>query len=274
MSSESEALAGFLRSHARVSVLAGAGVSTASGIPEYRDRNGAWKHSKPVHYGDFVRDPTTRARYWARSFAGWHRISGAQPNAAHRALARLERDGRMHALITQNVDGLHQSAGSRRVIDLHGKLASVYCMACGARYRRDAWQRVLSASNPQWHAAAADFGPDGDARLDPADAAPFQVPDCRSCGGVVKPDVIFFGEAVPKERVAQAASSIERSDGLLVVGSSLMVYSGFRFVRMAAERRIPVAILNQGSTRGDPLAALKVDGDCATILPPAVAALA
>ncbi len=253
-----------------MSVLAGAGVSTGSGIPDYRDRNGAWKHPQPVQYTDFINSPAIRARYWARSFSGWRRIADARPNAAHHALARLELAGRVDRLITQNVDGLHQSAGSRQVIDLHGNLANVCCIGCRARFPRREWQRLLAAQNPEWHVTAAGFGPDGDARLDSRDTTPFRFPDCRRCGGIVKPEVVFFGEPVPKERVAAAADSVRRSDALLVIGSSLMVFSGFRFVRLAAEQRKPVAILNLGRTRGDALAALKVDGDCTKVLPAAV----
>jgi NAD-dependent SIR2 family protein deacetylase len=266
MNPDASELARFLARARRVAVVTGAGVSTASGIPDYRDRNGDWKHARPVQYADFVSRPEVRRRYWARSFAGWQRIAGAQPNRAHTALAALESAGKVDTVITQNVDGLHHRAGSRRVIDLHGRLQSVRCMSCGAITGRDEWQAQLAAANPEWRRDADYFAPDGDAKLRDEDVSDFVTPDCAACGGLMKPDVVFFGENVPRERVASAFDATDRADALLVVGSSLMVYSGYRFARRAAETGKPIAIVNRGRTRADELAALRIDADCGEVL--------
>ena len=266
MNPEARELRRFIARAGRVAVVTGAGVSTASGIPDYRDRNGDWKHARPVQYADFVARPEVRQRYWARSFAGWGRIANATPNPAHTALAALEAGGQIDTLITQNVDGLHHRAGSRRVIDLHGRLQTVRCMGCGERTCRDDWQEQLAAANPSWRSETDYFAPDGDAKLKDEEVIDFVTPDCRSCGGFVKPDVVFFGENVPKHRVASAFEALDRSDALLVVGSSLMVYSGYRFVRRAVENAKPIAIVNQGRTRADDVATLKIDADCGDIL--------
>ena len=266
MNPEARELRRFIARAGRVAVVTGAGVSTASGIPDYRDRNGDWKHARPVQYEDFVARQEVRQRYWARSFAGWGRIANATPNPAHTALAALEAGGQIDTLITQNVDGLHHRAGSRRVIDLHGRLQTVRCMGCGERTCRDDWQEQLAAANPSWRSETDYFAPDGDAKLKDEEVIDFVTPDCRSCGGFVKPDVVFFGENVPKHRVASAFEALDRSDALLVVGSSLMVYSGYRFVRRAVENAKPIAIVNQGRTRADDVATLKIDADCGDIL--------
>lgn len=260
----------FLAQHERIAVLTGAGCSTGSGIPDYRDDSGNWKHRQPMHFAEFTATAAARQRYWARSFAGWRRIAGARPNAAHAALARLEEQGRVTAVITQNVDGLHRRAGSNNVIDLHGVLDRVRCLDCAAITRRDALQRRLEALNASWRAAPASLAPDGDARLADADVLDFVIADCEDCGGVLKPDVVFFGESVPAERVAAASERVLAADALLVVGSSLMVLSGFRFARMAKEAGLPVAILNRGITRADALAALKLAGNCGELLAGAV----
>ena len=241
-------------------------MSTGSGIPDYRDRDGNWKHSKPVQYGDFVGSEQIRARYWARSFAGWERMSTARPNPAHTALASLEASGKVGCLITQNVDGLHRRAGSRNVIDLHGVLSRVRCMSCDEFEARDAWQRRLASANRKWNADILALKPDGDAQLANTAQKAFSVPGCFRCSGVMKPDVVFFGENVPQPRVIAAIEAVERSDALLVVGSSLMVFSGFRFARRAAELGKPIAILNQGKTRADGLADIKIDEDCQSVL--------
>jgi NAD-dependent SIR2 family protein deacetylase len=259
-------LAAFIRDAGTVTVLTGAGVSTASGIPGYRDREGNWQHPPPVQFADFVGRDAVRRRYWARSFAGWGRIDGAAPNPAHRALSALEDAGVIDTLVTQNVDGLHQRAGSRRIVDLHGRLDSVVCLDCRASLERRQWQERLLEANPGFHARATRINPDGDAELVDQDVGDFAVPDCGNCGGIVKPDIVFFGEAVPRERVARAMSAVERSGALLVVGSSLMVFSGLRFVRQAVELGKPVAIVNQGRTRADEVAALRIDADCAVLL--------
>jgi NAD-dependent SIR2 family protein deacetylase len=250
----------------RIFVLTGAGVSTASGIPDYRDTDGAWKRPPPVTYQALVGDPAIYRRYWARSFVGWPSFSGAQPNASHRALNLFENAGRLTSLVTQNVDTLHQRAGSRAVIDLHGRLDRVVCLACGDERPRTELQERMHTGNVGWRPHLAAVAPDGDADIDPAAVTTFEPPHCALCGGMLKPDVVFFGENVPRTRYAQAVAAMEAADAMLVVGSSLMVYSGFRFTRMAHERGAPIAILNRGQTRADHLADLKLEGDCGEVL--------
>ncbi len=259
-------LASFVQRARRLVVLTGAGCSTESGIPDYRDVDGEWKHRRPVQFADFVGDEHVRQRYWARSMVGWRRVGGARPNPAHRALANLEQWGRMHWLVTQNVDGLHQRAGSRRVTDLHGRIDRVVCLECGRLIERGALQSRLVAENPDWADLDAVSAPDGDALLEDRNFGSFRVPWCEACGGMLKPDVVFFGEGVPKHRVTTAMDHLEECDALLVVGSSLMVWSGFRFARRAAERGIPVAALNLGRTRADHLLSLKIDACCGEVL--------
>ncbi|MEO1246045.1 MAG: NAD-dependent protein deacetylase [Pseudomonadota bacterium] len=266
MSEAARELADFFRRHSRISVVTGAGISTGSGIPDYRDRDGNWKHARPMQFAEFRDSPAGRKRYWARSFVGWQRMSGAEPNAAHRALVELEKRGHLNLLITQNVDGLHSRAGSDGVVDLHGRLDRVICMDCGWRQRRPVWQALLERSNPHWRRTVLSFKPDGDAVLEDEDSSRFSVPDCPACGGIVKPDVVFFGENVPPDRVERAYAAIVEAEALLVIGSSLMVYSGLRFPRRAAALDKPVAILNRGRTRADELAALKLDADCSDTL--------
>ncbi len=275
----------FITAHRRLFVLTGAGCSTGSGIPDYRDEQGAWKRTPPVTYQAFVGDRITRRRYWARSLVGWPRIAQAQPNAAHRALAALEAQGRCSQLLTQNVDGLHQAAGSRAVIDLHGRLDAVVCLGCGALSSRADVQRRLAEANPAWAGLAAGAAPDGDADLEDRDFATFQVPACDACGGMLKPDVVFFGENVPRTRVDAAMARLAQADGMLVVGSSLMVYSGLRFVHAAVRAQIPVAAVNLGRTRADDLLRFRMAAPCgdalrfllgadvpAPVMPPAAAA--
>ena len=275
----------FITAHRRLFVLTGAGCSTGSGIPDYRDEQGAWKRTPPVTYQAFVGDGITRRRYWARSLVGWPRIAQAQPNAAHRALAALEAQGRCSQLLTQNVDGLHQAAGSRAVIDLHGRLDAVLCLGCGASSSRADVQRRLAEANPAWAGLAAGAAPDGDADLEDRDFATFQVPACDACGGMLKPDVVFFGENVPRARVDAAMERLAQADGMLVVGSSLMVYSGLRFVHAAVRAQIPVAAVNLGRTRADDLLRFRMAAPCgdalrfllgadvpAPVMPPAAAA--
>jgi len=269
-----DALVQFLERSRRLVVLTGAGCSTESGIPDYRDPDGAWKRKPPVQYMDFVRQPTVRQRYWARSFAGWTRFAEAAPNAAHQALARLEAVGRLHWLITQNVDGLHQRAGSRRVIDLHGRLDAVQCLTCRATLPRHAFQAELDRLNAGWQRHAAGVAPDGDADLEGVEFSAFRIPACPACRGILKPAVVFFGESVPPARVAEALARLDEADALLVVGSSLMVRSGYRFATTAAERGIPVAALNLGRTRADDLLTVKVEGRCGDVLSRAVRWLA
>ena len=267
-------LAEFIARHPRLFVLTGAGCSTGSGIPDYRDMDGGWKRRPPVTLQAFVGDAKMRSRYWARSLVGWRRFGRAQPNGTHAALAALEREGRVEVLLTQNVDGLHQSAGSRNVIDLHGRLDTVRCLACEARTPREAMQRALEALNPDWLALDALDAPDGDADLEGLDFASFRVPVCATCGGMLKPDVVFFGENVPRDRVERAGTHLADADAMLVVGSSLMVFSGYRFAREAARLGKPVAAVNLGRTRADDLLTLKIESECATALADALDSLA
>lgn len=262
----------FLRTRRSLLVLTGAGCSTGSGIPDYRDENGAWKRSPPVDFRDFMKSDAVRRRYWARSFVGFLRMSDVRPNPAHRALAELEAADRVRMLVTQNVDGLHQRAGSRSVIDLHGRIDTVVCMSCGMKSSRRALQARLRAQNPLWGQHTGRTAPDGDADLGDVDYGAFEIVACAECAGMLKPDVVFFGETVPAERVASVRSALEAADGLLVVGSSLMVYSGYRFVRQATELGLPIAVVNRGRTRADAVSAVKVDGDAERVLPEVTAA--
>lgn len=251
----------------RVAVLTGAGCSTESGIPDYRGPETARRARNPIQFKAFVGDPEARRRYWARSVVGWPRFRAARPNAGHAALAALERAGRVLGLITQNVDRLHHAAGSRRVVELHGALHEARCLACGAREPRDDIQLRLLAANPGFDARAAELAPDGDADLPAELIAAFQVVSCLSCGGDLKPDVVFFGEIVPSPIRLAAQTLLRDADALLVVGSSLTVFSGYRFVREARELDLPVAILNLGPTRGDADAQLKLNARAGDVLP-------
>ncbi len=256
------ALRGWLDQYRSIFVLSGAGVSTRSGIPDYRGADGEWKRRAPVQYLPFLSDPATRARYWARSFVGWPVVERAEPNRAHHALVALETQGKLSTLVTQNVDGLHQRAGQQAVIDLHGRIDQVACLGCAVRHTRATVQLMLADSNPAWAGMTAGVAPDGDADLESADFNSFKEPTCPGCGGMLKPDVVFFGENVPRDRVDAAAASLRSSDAMLVMGSSLMVYSGFRFARMARDNGLPLAILTRGKTRADHLATLKLHADC------------
>jgi NAD-dependent SIR2 family protein deacetylase len=256
----------FIDAHPRLCILTGAGVSTGSGIPDYRDERGEWKRARPVEFRPFMTEPKVRKRYWSRSTVGWPIVAQAKPNAAHRALARLEERGAVRQLITQNVDGLHAAAGSRNVIDLHGRLELVRCMQCDHTLPRSELQRTLLESNPTWANVSATVAPDGDVDLENADTSGFLVPDCPKCGGILKPDVVFFGENVPRERVTRAFEGVADSDALLVVGSSLMVYSGYRFAEAAAAAGKPIAAVNLGRTRADHLVALKIEAPCDAVL--------
>lgn len=260
------ALREFIERHPRIVVLTGAGVSTSSGIPDYRDEHGEWKRSRPVEFRPFMTVPNVRQRYWSRSTVGWPIISHAHPNDAHLALARLETLGFVSLLITQNVDGLHAAAGSRNVIDLHGRLNLVRCMQCGHTLSRADLQLRLLDSNPTWAETEARVAPDGDADIESRDYSQFVVPTCPQCSGILKPDVVFFGEQVPRERVDRAFEGVAKADALLVVGSSLMVYSGYRFAEAAASAGKPVAAVNLGRTRADHLLALKISAPCGEVL--------
>jgi len=273
------ALLGLLRDR-RAVVLAGAGCSTESGIPDYRGPQGRLRNRKPMQYSEFVDSEAGRTRYWARSAVGWERVSGARPNPAHRALARLEDAGVVRGIITQNVDGLHQDAGSRRVVELHGSLAHVRCLDCDRRVTRAEHQRRLAALNPGWIEEALgtaggrpETAPDGDAEVAAPAVENFVVPGCEGCAGILKPDVVFFGENVPRATVDRAWALFDEADVLLVVGSSLTVFSGRRFIYRAVEREVPVAVVNLGSTRADDVAAVKVEGRLGEVLPFVVEAL-
>jgi len=261
-----QALLCLVRAAPRLVVLTGAGCSTESGIPDYRDAQGAWKRTPPMQYQQFIASASARQRYWARALIGWRALRGVAPNGAHRALARLEQCGRLETLITQNVDGLHQRAGSSNVIDLHGRIDAVECLQCARRWPRERVQEQLEQLNPGWIASAGAMAPDGDALLSEADFSGFRLVDCEHCAGVLKPAVVFFGESVPEERVQRAYAAVHGAEALLVVGSSLMVFSGYRFVRAARERGIPVGIINLGRTRADAEASVKVEGPCAAVL--------
>ncbi|SIT34995.1 NAD-dependent protein deacetylase [Paraburkholderia ribeironis] len=256
----------FVQRYPRLLVLTGAGISTDSGIPGYRDDNGAWKRSPPITLQEFLGTLAMRQRYWARSMIGWPVVERAQPNAAHTALVRLEAAGHVPTLVTQNVDGLHQRAGSREVIELHGGIDGVTCLDCGMQHTRASIQRTLEANNPALLSVSADTAADGDAHLEWHDLGAFRIPACSNCGGLLKPAVVFFGESVPKERIEAASQALDAADALLVVGSSLMVYSGYRFCVWAHKQGKPVAAINLGRTRADPLLSLKIAAPCADTL--------
>ncbi|CAM2153184.1 NAD-dependent protein deacetylase [Pararobbsia alpina] len=262
-----DALADFVERHPRLFILGGAGVSTESGIPDYRDENGERKGRDPIMLKDFLKSDLSRRRYWARNMIGWPTVQHARPNAAHRALSELQKLDRVERLVTQNVDGLHTAAGSTGVIELHGNVADVVCIECGYRHARADIQIRLERENPDWLTMNALPLPDGDARLESDRFDLFHAPDCERCGGVIKPDVVFFGEGVPRMRVDAALASLARADAMLVVGSSLMVYSGFRFCDQAARAGTPIAAVNIGRTRADGLLSLKVPVSCGEILP-------
>jgi NAD-dependent SIR2 family protein deacetylase len=256
----------FVKRHPRLFVLTGAGCSTDSGIPDYRDADGEWKRRPPITYQLFVGNELARKRYWARSLVGFRRMRHARPNGAHLSLANLEQRGRVVQLVTQNVDGLHQAAGSQNVIDLHGRIDAVRCLDCNERSSREQLQQQLEQMNPDFASLDAVEAPDGDADLDDVAFERFDVPPCDACGGLLKPDVVFFGEGVPGERVRRAMAAIEHCDALLVIGSSLMVYSGYRFATAAADAGKPIAAINLGRTRADDLLALKITDRCGAVL--------
>jgi len=267
-------LLAFRAANPRLLVLTGAGISAGSGIPTYRDREGTWLRAAPITHQEFLRDPARRRRYWGRSAVGWPGVRDARPNDAHRALARLERAGAVAQLVTQNVDRLHQRAGSTRVIDLHGRLDRVVCLHCGREDDREALQQRLLRDNPFLREGRGDARPDGDAELPDADIARLRVPDCAQCGGVLMPDVVFFGGSIPAARLTACREALTAADALLVVGSSLQVYSGFRFCRDAAAAGKPIALLNPGRTRADDLASLRLRSPAEALLPALADALA
>lgn len=254
----------------KVVALTGAGISTDSGIPDYRGEGSVPRH--PMTYQEFVSGPRAQQRYWARAHLGWQHMSAARPNGAHHALRAMERSGELAGLITQNVDGLHEAAGHERLVALHGRISRVLCLGCGHRSERSTLHRRLERLNPGYSASGSgvQIAPDGDATIDDTDS--FVLAACDLCGGPLKPDVVFFGENVPKPRVAQCTAWVAGADVLLVVGSSLQVMSGLRFVRQAAKAGTPVVIVNRGTTRGDDLATLKIDAGCTQTLAPLVVA--
>lgn len=264
----------FVQRHPRLFVLSGAGISTDSGIPGYRDENGEWKRSPPITLQEFLGSLASRQRYWARSMIGWPVVAQAKPNDAHRALARLEAAAHVPTLVTQNVDGLHQRAGSSDVIELHGSIGAVTCLDCGTRHARSTIQQTLEADNPALLDVVAEPAADGDAHLEWHDLGGFRIPACPNCGGQLKPSVVFFGENVPRATVDDATRALEAADAMLVVGSSLMVYSGYRFCVWAQKMGKPIAAINLGRTRADPLLALKVAAPCAETLTALAARLA
>jgi NAD-dependent SIR2 family protein deacetylase len=253
-----EQLQEFIDNHPRLVVLTGAGISTDSGIPDYRDHNAQWKRKQPVQHHDFMNSLATRQRFWARSLIGWPVMRDAQPNQGHFTLAELEQTDRIDLLITQNVDGLHQRAGHKNIIDLHGRSDRVRCMHCAARYSRNQIHEWMQALNPDFKNLQADAAPDGDADLEDVDFSLFKVSDCPTCAGTLKPDVVFFGDNVPRAQVEHSLARLQQADGLLVIGSSLMVYSGFRFCKRAHEWHIPIAALTLGKTRADEILTLKL----------------
>jgi NAD-dependent SIR2 family protein deacetylase len=271
VAASAEALADFLARHRNTLVLTGAGLSTASGIPDYRDRDGVRRGNEPIQGPAFRASSAVQRRYWARSMVGWPVLARARPNAGHEALAALEGAGRIGSLLTQNVDGLHHRAGSHAVLELHGNIHSVVCLGCGVRVPRAFVQTQLVAANPSLADTVAGTMatplPDGDAHLGPAAIDDFQLPSCTHCSGTLMPDVIFFGDNLPPARKDCALAQMEAADALLVVGSSLMVYSGFRFCRLAAAAGKPIAAVNLGRTRADALISLKIEASAERLLP-------
>lgn len=260
------ALAQWTREHAPLAVLTGAGISTASGIPDYRDADGQWKRSAPITHQAFIGSAAVRQRYWARSMAGWPVFSAARPNDAHRALTALQRQGVTGPIITQNVDRLHQRAGSRRVLDLHGRLDRVVCLRCDTRYPRSTMQAWLTQCNPGRQTWTDRVAPDGDADLQDTDFSAFQVPSCPRCNGMLKPDVVFYGGMLTASVRAAAERQVTGAGALLIVGSSIMIGSAHRLVRVALAEGLPVAAINRGQTRVDDALALKISNDCGPVL--------
>ncbi len=254
----------------RVVVLSGAGLSTDSGIPDYRGPSGALRRHTPMTYGEFTRTTQARRRYWARSHVGWQAVTRAEPNEGHRAVARLQAGGLVDGIITQNVDGLHTAAGGRDVVELHGNLEGVVCLSCRSRCRRVELDARLRTANPDFAATATRVNPDGDVELADDAVEGFRLVPCTDCGSdLLKPDVVFFGENVPRDRVERCYALVDAADTLLVLGSSLTVMSGLRFVKHAAKRGIEIAIVNDGETRGDPYATVRLN----TRLAPTLTAL-
>ena len=259
----------FIEKHPELFVITGAGISSNSGIQTYRDEIGNWKSNNPIQHSEFLNKEAARKRYWARSFGGWPNVASAKPNDAHKALVKLESKGYVSTLVTQNVDRLHQKAGHKKVTDLHGRLDQVVCMDCGSITSRDKIQAWLRDHNP--HISGIEIKkpalrPDGDADVGDELVHEIKVPQCLGCNGLLKPNVVFYGSTVNKEIVNYLLDRLQKAKALLVIGTSLMVYSSFRFCKYANENQIPMACVNQGLTRGDSLFSLKVGGDCSEVL--------
>ncbi|WP_370324624.1 NAD-dependent protein deacetylase [Euzebya sp.] len=259
-------LVDLLVAHQPVAVLSGAGISTDSGIPDYRGSGVDRRRRPPITYRAFMREPRTRRRYWARSHVGYRHVAAAVPNPGHRAVAALQRAGLVGPVVTQNVDGLHQAGGAVDVLDIHGRLDRVICTACGDVTARGDFGARLTDANPAFAARAASIAPDGDADLRDDEVDGFRVPACEPCGGVLKPDVVFFGESMPRVRRERAAAAVADAGALLVLGSSLAVMSGYRLVLQAAADRQPIGIVTRGPSRGDHLAAVRVDDGLSAVL--------
>ena len=256
----------FITQHRRLLVITGAGCSVESGIPTYRNHSGQWLRNQPIQHTDFINQASARKRYWARSLAGWPAVHMARPNDAHRALAAMEARQQIPLLVTQNVDRLHQKAGHKHVIDLHGRLDQVICLDCHQVSEREVMQQRLLLLNALTPPEALALAPDGDADVDEQLIRDLLVPDCERCNGILKPNVVFFGGAVSKLIVEAITSQLDQVDGLLIVGSSLSVFSGFRFCRLAHRNSVPIAAINQGKTRADDLFSVKLEADCSAAL--------
>ena len=256
----------FLKENAPVMLITGAGCSTDSGIPDYRDKKGGWKRSPPIHLSDFLSSKQARQKYWSRSMTGWPYFDAAKPNNIHATITQLERQGLVSVIVTQNVDDLHQQAGSKNVIPLHGSLSTVTCNECNKTYCRSNLQHRLCRENPEFVGLKADPGPDGDSDLGGPTISKFRIPACENCGGILQPDVVFYGGAVPKVRLQLVRRGLDRSRAVLIIGSSVMVFSSYRICRTAYQQGKPVAALNQGVTRADHLLEFRVQNNAAQVL--------
>ena len=256
----------FLVQNAPVMLITGAGCSTDSGIPDYRDKTGGWKRPRPIHLSDFLSSKRAKQNYWSRSMTGWPYFEAAKPNNVHAIITQLEKQGLISVIVTQNVDDLHQQAGSKDVIPLHGSLSTVTCNECNKTYCRSSLQDRLCRENPEFVGLEVDPGPDGDSDLVGPNISSFEIPFCESCGGTLQPDVVFYGGAVPKARVQLVHHGLDRSKAVLIIGSSVMVFSSYRICRTAHEQGKPLAALNQGVTRADHLLEFRVQKNAAQVL--------
>tara|TARA_B100001093_G_C26850789_1_gene1025053 strand:- start:3295 stop:4137 length:843 start_codon:yes stop_codon:yes gene_type:complete len=259
-------LLNFFEEKEKAAVLTGAGISVGSGIPSYRNEQGEWKAGNPIAHRDFVEKENSRQRYWLRSYAGWRRVSEAKPSKAHFALQRLQAEGKISTIITQNVDRLHQSAGSKNILDLHGRLDQVTCLNCAKIYRRSFIQVLLKKQNP-FLKESESINPDGDAKIESPFVGDLKTPSCLTCGGILKPNVVFFGDSVDKNLVEEAYESVTNADALIVIGTSLSIFSGFRFLRHAAKLKLPVMVINPGRFRGEELANIHLPHKADDVLP-------